>query len=97
MLPLSIFAECIYAVYKDMREGIRLAEHSHGKVVITLEEYRLAHNISKNKIVQGANVQRTQLQNYCNNKVARVDLDVLARICDFLNCELSDIMRYEKD
>jgi len=74
-----------------------LADKTHGRVIITLEEYRLAHNISKNKIVQGANVQRTQLQNYCNNRVSRVDLDVLARICSFLDCELSDIMRYEKD
>ena len=74
-----------------------MAERTHGRVIITLEEYRLAHNISKNKIVQGANVQRTQLQNYCNNRVSRVDLDVLARICSFLDCELSDIMRYEKD
>ena len=74
-----------------------MADKPHGRVIITLEEYRLAHNISKNKIVQGANVQRTQLQNYCNNRVSRVDLDVLARICSFLDCELSDIMRYEKD
>ena len=74
-----------------------MADKTHGRVIITLEEYRLARNISKNKIVQGANVQRTQLQNYCNNRVSRVDLDVLARICSFLDCELSDIMRYEKD
>ena len=74
-----------------------MAEPTHGKVILTLDEYRLSRNISKNKIVQGVRVQRTQLQNYCNNKVARVDLDVLARICDYLDCELSDIMRYEKD
>ena len=74
-----------------------MAEPTHGKVILTLDEYRLSRNISKNKIVQGARVQRTQLQNYCNNKVARVDLDVLARICDYLDCELSDIMRYGKD
>ena len=74
-----------------------MAEPTHGKVILTLDEYRLSRNISKNKIVQGARVQRTQLQNYCNNKVAHVDLDVLVRICDYLDCELSDIMRYEKD
>ncbi len=72
-------------------------DEKHGRVVLTLEEYRLSKNISKNKIVLGAKVQRTQLQNYCNNKVARVDLDVLARICGFLKCEISDIMRYEKE
>ncbi len=74
-----------------------MAEPAHGKVVLTLEEYRLSRNISKNKIVQGANVQRTQLQNYCNNKVSRVDLDVLARICGYLDCDISDILRYEKE
>jgi putative transcriptional regulator len=66
-----------------------------GRVIITLEEFRKSNNISKNKIVLGAGVQRTQLQKYCQNKVARVDLGVLARICSFLDCELSDIMRYE--
>ena len=40
--------------------------------------------ISKNKIVLGADVQRTQLQKYCQNRVARVDLGVLARLCDYL-------------
>ena len=74
-----------------------MAEPAHGKVVLTLEEYRLSRNISKNKIVQGANVQRTQLQNSCNNKVSRGDLDVLARICGYLDCDISDILRYEKE
>lgn len=69
---------------------------SHGRIVLTLEEYRLKQGISKNKIVLGAGVQRTQLQKYCQNKVARVDLGVLARLCNYLQCELSDIMRYEK-
>ena len=69
---------------------------NHGKVIITLEEYRLRKNISKNKIVENANVQRTQLQNYLHNRVARVDLDVLVRICNYLDCDISDILKYEK-
>ena len=65
-----------------------------GKIVITLDEYRISKGISKNKIVLGAEVQRTQLQNYCLNKVSRVDLNVLARICSYLKCELNDIIKY---
>jgi len=68
-----------------------------GRVVITLEEYIKERNISKTKLTYGAEIQRTQLLKYCRNQVARVDLDVLARICSYLDCSLSDIMHYEKE
>ena len=66
-----------------------------GKVCFTRDEYRKSKGISKNQICINANVQRTQLQNYCMNKVARIDLFVLARICNYLECEIGDIMKYE--
>lgn len=65
-----------------------------GKIIITLDEYRTAHNISKYKICRACNLQQTQLNAYCNNKLTRVDIDVLTRICDFMECDLSDIMKY---
>ena len=64
------------------------------KTVITLDEYRKSRGISKYKICRACNLQQTQLNSYCNNKLARVDLDVLTRICDFLECDLSDIIKY---
>lgn len=75
---------------------MQMENSAGGRIVLTIEEYRLSRKISKNKIVLGAGVQRTQLQKYCQNKVARVDLGVLARLCDFFQCELSDLMHYEK-
>lgn len=65
-----------------------------GSVIFTIDEFRKSKGISKNQICINANVQRTQLQNYCNNKVARIDLFVLARICNYLECEIKDIMKY---
>lgn len=72
-------------------------QKSKGRIVITLEEYRKARGISKTKLVLGAEMQRTQLQKYCKNQVARVDLAVLARLCDYLDCDLGDLMRYEPE
>lgn len=65
-----------------------------GKVIITLERYRKEHNISKYKIIKNCGVGATQLNSYCNNSVSRIDLPVLARICDYLECEISDILEY---
>ena len=67
----------------------------NGNVVITLDEYRKQRGISKYRIIQNCAVSATQLNSYCNNKVTRVDLPVLARICDYLGCGIGDILRYE--
>ena len=48
--------------------------------------------ISKNKLSHKAEMQRTQINNYCNNQILRLDIDVLARICTVLNCTISDLL-----
>ncbi len=68
-----------------------------GRIIITLEDYRVKHSISKYSIIKNCDVSATQLNSYCNNKVTRVDLPVLARICDYLECSISDLLRYEPD
>ena len=65
-----------------------------GKIIITLEQYRKENDISKYKIIKNCGVSATQLNSYCNNQVTRVDLPVLARICDYLGCEISDLLEY---
>ena len=70
---------------------------SRGKIIITLDKYRKERNISKYKIIKNCDVSATQLNSYCNNKITRIDLPVVARICDYLNCSVSDILEYIPD
>lgn len=65
-----------------------------GKIIITLDKYRKERGISKYKIIKNCDVSSTQLNSYCNNKVSRIDLPVIARICDYLECSISDILEY---
>lgn len=79
-----------------MRESL-----DYGHFDIVLAEYLQEKKVSKNQLAEKANLQRTQLNTYCKNNIKRPDLDVLARICCALDCDLSDIIRYvrysEKD
>lgn len=62
-------------------------------IYIDLENFLKENNISKNKVCEVCKLQRTQLNNYCKNKVTRVDLAILARLCEFLNCTPNDILK----
>ena len=66
----------------------------YGHFDIVLADFLKQNSISKNQLSEKANLQRTQLNSYCKNNIKRPVLDVLARICYALNCELSDIIRY---
>lgn len=71
-----------------------------GTIRIRLAEQIEKAGISKNKLSQRAEMERTQLNKYCNNKVRRMDTDVLARLCTALECDISDLLEFvpaEKD
>ena len=65
------------------------------RVYIDLESLLKEKGVSKRKLCLNCQLQRTQLNNYCNNKVGKVDLNVLGRICAYLGCTPSDILKYD--
>ena len=66
----------------------------YGTIRIKLNELIEKADISKNKLCHKAEMQRTQLNGYCNNKITRLDIDVLARICTVLNCSIGDLLEF---
>ena len=66
----------------------------YGTIVIHLDQLIKEKGLSKNKLSQRAEMQRTQLNNYCNNKITRLDIDVLARLCTVLECEIGDLLEF---
>lgn len=66
----------------------------YGTIRIKLDELIAKAGISKNKLSHKAEMQRTQINHYCNNQITRLDIDVLARICTVLNCSISDLLEF---
>ena len=68
--------------------------HCYGKIRIKLDELVKRRGISKNKLSQRAEMQRSQINHYCNNEITRIDIDVLARICTVLECDIGELLEF---
>ena len=66
-------------------------------IYFDLENVLKEKQVSKNRLCINCYLQRTQLNNYCRNKVMRIDLVTLGRICTYLNCTPNDILKFEEE
>lgn len=66
----------------------------YGTIKIHLNELIKKRGISKNKLSHRAEMQRSQINHYCNNEITRLDIDVLARLCTVLECEIGDLLEF---
>ncbi len=69
-------------------------EENWGKVDLRLDEFIKKHSISRSSLSRNAQIHYKQLLKYCNNDMQKVDLNLLARICRTVNCEIGDIITY---
>ena len=67
---------------------------NYGTIRIKLDELIQKAGISKNKLSHRAEMQRSQINHYCNNDITRLDIDVLARICTVLDCRIEDLLEF---
>ena len=69
-------------------------DYEFGTIQIKVAELIQERNLSKNKLSHRADMQRTQLNKYCNNQITRLDIDVLARLCTALDCKIEDLLDF---
>ena len=66
----------------------------YGEIRIHLKEILEERDISLNQLSFRAEMQRTQLRIYRDNKIQRLDIDILKRLCYVLDCDLHDLIEY---
>ncbi len=71
-----------------------MSEANYGRISFNLDKMIEKSGLSKNKVAFRAEIQRTQLNNYCKGKIQRIDLDVLARLCTVLQCTPGDLLDF---
>lgn len=71
-----------------------MENQDYGYVKIKLAELIEEKGISKNKLSHWAEMQRSQINQYCKNEITRLDTAVLARICTVMDCKIEDLLEF---
>ena len=64
-----------------------------GKVDVVLDEYLKKNKVSRSSLTRNAELQYGQILKYCRNEVQKLDLNILAKLCTVLNCNIEDILK----
>ena len=65
-----------------------------GKIDIKLKDLLEKKGISRNKLCNMMGSNYDLITRYYNNRVTRVDLEIIAKICFVLDCNITDVLEY---
>ena len=68
-----------------------------GKIVLELDVMMAKRHMSLNDLADKVGITNVNMSKIKNNKVNAIRFNTLAGICQALNCEAGDILKYEED
>lgn len=80
--------------YGDSMGKIYKLEIENGYYVFKLEQVLKDKNISMNKLMKDTNTDFKVLKRIMVGDLIRLDIFVVARLCDYLDCQITDIIQY---
>lgn len=77
-----------------MQERPVLMRADYGMVELRLKELMDERGMTRNQLARLIDARFEVVSKWYNGKVEKLDLDILARMCYALDCEVSDIVVY---
>lgn len=77
---------------KRNKKGVDLL-YIHIKLNKLLEKRKLSHR----EFARMTDIRHPTISDMCNNTTKRLPLDNLAKICEVLECEITDVLSLEKE
>ena len=73
---------------------IKKVRIDNGYYLFKLEKLLNDNNTSINKLMKDTNTDYKVIKRLIDGEVVRIDITVLARLCEYFNCEITDIFEY---
>ncbi len=68
-----------------------------GKIVLTLDRMMVERKMSLNELAAHVGISNVNLSKIKNNKVTAIRFSTLAAICEALDCDAGDILKFQKE
>lgn len=69
----------------------------NGEFIFKLANTLDKMNISKNKLVRETETDFKVIQRISTGTITKIDIYVLARLCDYLQCGINDLIEYKRN
>ncbi|MFZ7945670.1 helix-turn-helix domain-containing protein [Neobacillus sp. 19] len=67
------------------------------KVIIKLDQLLTEREMSQHELARQTGIRQPSINDMCRNQTQRIPLDNLAKICEVLGCEITDVLKLEKE
>lgn len=78
-----------------MERGVLLMKN-YGRITLHLREQMEKRGLKRNQVALATGTRFAVIDKWYHGDVERIDADILARLCYVLECDVEDIITYEK-
>lgn len=80
-----------------MHGKIKKIRIGNGYYLFKLEKILYDRNIIINQLMRESETDFKVIKRFMNGEMLRIDIIVLARLCNYLKCDMTDIIEYIRD
>lgn len=88
-----IFPDSIEGIDSNMEKIVRL-DVENGYYLFKFGQILYDRKLSINKLIRDTNTDFKVLKRLISGDLVRIDIFVIARLCDYLNCKIKDLIEY---
>lgn len=77
-------------------DNIVLWDTEYGKIKCKLKKVMKLRGINIYQLARLSDVKYDILKRYCDDYIVRYDANILAKLCYSLNCEIGELLQYER-
>lgn len=70
--------------------------YDYGKITVNLKALLTERGMTRNQLARSADTRFEVVNKWYSGTVERIDADILARFCYVLDCDVADLIKYEK-